>query len=462
MNYPKIALVGRPNVGKSSLFNRIAKRRMAIVDELEGVTRDRLYSDAELFGRPFKIIDTGGIDSEEKIPFWKEVKDQALLAIEEADALIMVVDAQVGITQLDQTLARFLLGQGKPIILAINKIDSQAHKDLIHDFYGLGISEMIGVSAVQGDQIAELIELALEHAGEGNSTEEEEKAISVAILGRPNVGKSTFLNHLLHEERSIVSPIAGTTRDSIDALVEWGGKRYRLIDTAGLRRKSKEPEVVDKFSRIRTERAIERADICLFMLDSEEGITSQEKKILKDIEERGKGLILFFNKWDLIKGFRQEHCIQQAERDLPFLEHCPLIFGSAMKGQGIKKVFDKIDQVYASLTMRITTGRLNKFLERAMQLNHPPMIKGKRLRIYYMTQISTLPPRFVLFINYKDRVLGSYLRYLMNQFRDTYGFEGVPLQFVLKERKSTPRERSQAPDLEGPHSVEELAFESVN
>ncbi|MEX0961801.1 MAG: ribosome biogenesis GTPase Der [Simkaniaceae bacterium] len=458
MKMPKVALVGRPNVGKSSLFNRIVKKRMAIVDEMEGVTRDRLYAEVEIFGRHIKMIDTGGIDQTESIPFWREVKGQALAAIEEADVVVMVADGVVGLTNLDEEIARFLHSKNKPLILAVNKVDTHKRQDAVHNFHGIGIEKVMGVSAIQGFQIAELLELIINTAGEG-SEEDEVDAINVAILGKPNVGKSTFLNQLLDRERSIVSPIAGTTRDSIDALFEHNGTTYRLIDTAGLRRKSKEPEVVDKFSRIRTERALKRADICLFMVDANEGVTAQEKKILKDIEESGKGCILYFNKWDTVTGFRMEHCVQRAKQVMPFLEHCPFLFGSAKTGRNVFDAMNEVKKVYSELSRRISTGQLNSFLTRVMQLNHPPMINGKRLRIYYMTQIASLPPLFVLFVNHLDRLSPTYQKYLINQFRKTYGFLGTPLKFIIRKRVSKERKTGQAPQLEGPSKIEELVFQ---
>jgi len=458
MKKPKIAIVGRPNVGKSSLFNRIVKKRIAIVDEMEGVTRDRLYAEGDFFGQPFLVIDTGGIDCDEEIPFWREVKGQVDLALDEADILMMVVDSRVGITAPDKEIARYLHSKKKPLLLAVNKIDNQNDEAMIHEFHQLGIETMVGVSAAQGSYIAELLERALE-LSEGREIEEEDDAISVAILGRPNVGKSTFLNTLLNEERSIVSPIAGTTRDIIDGYVEIEGTRYRLLDTAGLRRKSKEPEVVDKFSRIRTERALKRADVVIFMIDAREGVTSQEKKLLTEIEKMGKGCLLFFNKWDLVKGFRMEHCAQRARDILPFLNHCPMLFGSSLTGRGVEEAFTSVNKVYQELTRRVTTGQLNKFLERSLQINPPPMINGKRLRIYYMTQVTVHPPRFVLFVNYPDRMTRTYQKYLINQFRAHYGFKGVPLSFSLRKKKSTRKlGEGASPQLDPIQSIGELVF----
>jgi len=432
MKPPKIAIVGRPNVGKSALFNKITKKKIAIVDEAEGVTRDRLYAEGEFFGRPFQVIDTGGINPRSKALFNEHVKRQAEIAIEEADTLIMVVDSQIGITVLDQELAKILLRTKKPVCLAVNKIDDMHQINLIHDFQALGIHPMIAVSAAQNWHIAELLEAALTPVPEQKETDPYPESIHISIVGRPNVGKSSLVNYLLDEERVIVSPIPGTTRDSIDVPFTHGDTLFTLIDTAGVRRKKAEHEVVDKFAAIRTERAIERSDICLLMMDAQQGMTAQEKKIANMIEESGKGCILLFNKWDLVKGFKMEHALRGIEEEVSFLKHCPKIFMSAKTGRNVDKIFDEIKKVYADSRKRITTHQLNKFVEGCIQRNHPPMIQGKRLRVYYMTQVQEQPPRFILFINYPDLMVESYKKYLMNQFRETYGFTGVPIIFNLK------------------------------
>jgi len=436
----KIALIGRPNVGKSALFNRIAKKRIAIVDEMEGVTRDRLYAEADLFGRPFEIIDTGGIDESSTIPFAEEVKLQAKVAIEEADSLIMVVDSRIGLTNLDKNVAQILLKSGKLLTLAVNKMDNE-DPSILAPFYALGIERMIPVSAIQGNNIVEMLQIALEPCPIVDG-EDDAKGIKVAIVGRPNVGKSTLINTLLDESRCVVSPIAGTTRDSIDVAVEFGGETFTFIDTAGIRRKKSEPEVVDKFAAIRTERAIERADVCIFMLDSQEGMTSQEKRIANSIEAKGKGCIIFLNKWDLVKGFRMEHCKKSLEIEASFINYCPTLFGSALTGRKIDELFPLIQEVYENLTKRISTGQLNKFIERVMHKVHPPMLRGKRLRIYYMAQVDSAPPRFVFFVNQIDLLGDTYKKYLINQFRKTYQYTGVPLTFYLKGKKRQDKKKS--------------------
>lgn len=435
----KLAIVGRPNVGKSALFNRICKKRLAIVDEAEGITRDRLYSQADFFGMPFELIDTGGIHGKSQAQFNKEIIQQAEIAIEEADSIVLVVDAQIGITDLDCEVARILLQTKKPLCIAANKVDNPSQEHLCHKFRSLGIPKIVPVSATHGTNIAELLEMAFEGFDRQLFTQEDHKPVKVAILGRPNVGKSSLLNTILDEERCIVSPIPGTTRDSIDIHFTHGDKEYTLIDTAGIRRKGAEHEVVDKFAAIRTERALERADVCLLMLDSQQGITTQEKKIANMIEEAGKGCILLFNKWDLVKGFRMEHCLQGIEQDAPFLAYCPKLFISAKTGRNVEKIFGMIDEVYQGSQERIPTHQLNKFIETSLQKNHPPMIMGKRLRIYYMAQVEIAPPVFVLFVNYPNLMLDTYKKYLYNQFRETYGFLGSPIQFRLRGKQAERR-----------------------
>lgn len=440
----KLAIVGRPNVGKSALFNRICKKKIAIVDEAEGITRDRLYSKADIFGYPFEVIDTGGIDSRSKAPFNELVKRQAEIAIEEADSIIMVVDSKIGITGLDKDLARILLKTKKPLVLAVNKIDDLSKESLKHEFYSLGIKTIIPVSAAQNWQIAELLEAAFADRKSLEKPADETEATKIALVGRPNVGKSSLINYFLNEDRCIVSPIPGTTRDSIDTSFKHDDVLYTLIDTAGIRRKHAEHEVVDKFAAIRTERTIERADICLFMLDAQSGITTQEKKIANTIEEEGKGCILLFNKWDLVKGFRMEHCMQGIEEEVPFLKHCPKVFISVKEGRNIDKIFDIIKKVHADSLQRIPTHQLNKFVGDAVQRVHPPMLRGKRLRIYYMAQVAVQPPKFVFFVNVPSLMTEAYKKYLYNQFREKYGFMGVPILFYLKGKKKPKAEANRA------------------
>lgn len=456
---PKLAIVGRPNVGKSALFNRLCKQKISIVDEAEGVTRDRLYARGECFGRPFEVIDTGGIHPRSQVPFNEEIKQQAELAILEADAIIQVVDAQVGMTSLDHEVAQILLRTQKPVCLAVNKIDHPTQSDRLHVFHALGIRRMVAVSATQGWQIAELLEMALESlpsmAEEASIPED---TIKVAVVGRPNVGKSSLINYILDEERCIVSPIAGTTRDSIDVSCRREDCLYTFIDTAGIRRKQSEHEVVDKFAAIRTERAIERSDLCLLLLDVQEGMTAQDKKIANRIEEAGKGCIILLNKWDLVKGFRMEHCLKGLEEEVPFLKHCPKLLLSAKSGRNIDKIFPLIQEVYQQGLQRITTHQLNKCIGAALQRNYPPMVMGKRLRIYYMAQVGVQPPKFVFFVNYPHLMTETYKKYLYNYFRETYAFTGMPIQFFLKgkeKREKGEREGRPTPPFHKESSLEE-------
>ncbi|MCB1068113.1 MAG: ribosome biogenesis GTPase Der [Simkania sp.] len=439
----KIALIGRPNVGKSALFNRIIGKRISIVDEMEGVTRDRLYGEGDFFGRPFEIIDTGGMDPTGEVAFAEEVRRQAEIAIEEADSLILVVDAIVGVTTLDEEVARVLKRTTKPLCLAVNKIDGEHQEPLLAPFYGLGIQEVIPVSAVQGRNVVELLERALAPCPELEEEEDSAAGIKVALIGRPNVGKSTMINKLLNESRCVVSPIPGTTRDNIDVEVTFEGETFTFIDTAGIRRKKSEHDVVDKFAAIRTERAIERADVCLLMLDAQEGLSHQDKRIMNQIENAGKGCLLFFNKWDLIKGVRMEHCYKSLEIEASFIQYCPMIFGSAKTGRHLDQIFSELRNVYHDMHQRISTGKLNQFLEKAMQKRHPPMIQGKRLRVYYMAQVTTAPPRFIFFVNDPKRMNDAYKKYLINQFRDAYRFSGTPLFFSLRGKKPRDEKKSE-------------------
>lgn len=448
----KLAIVGRPNVGKSALFNRLCKKKIAIVDEMEGTTRDRLYAEADFFGTPFLVIDTGGIHSASKAPFNKEILEQAEIGIEEADALIFVVDALSGVTQLDEQVAKILHRTKKRVILAVNKIDSASQATLLHQFHSLGFSTLMAISASQGYQIAELIEEALKEMP-AMPAEEVTDRIHVAIVGRPNVGKSTLINYLLQEARCVVSPIPGTTRDSVDVDITVDGISYRMIDTAGIRRKKSEHEVVDKFAAIRTERAIERSHICILMLDATAGITAQEKRIAREIEAAGKGCIILVNKWDLVKGVRMEHYLTSLREEASFLAYCPTIFASSITGRNLEKLYELIQQVKRESERRITTGQLNKFLEQTIQKYHPPMLDGKRLRIYYIAQVQIQPPHFVMFVNKPGLMVDTYKKYLINQFREVHGFAGVPLLFSLKGKKV--REKP------GPAFVPEFPFATV-
>ena len=433
----KLAIVGRPNVGKSALFNRICKRRIAIVDESEGVTRDRLQAEAVFNDFAFDVIDTGGIDPRTDDTFGGEISAQAKRAIQEADSVVMVVDGKIGISVLDQELADFLLKTQKPLTLAVNKIDDLEQEYLLHAFHKLGIKKIVPISALRGYHIPELLETAWKGFSLAQS-HSSLPATKIAIIGRPNIGKSTLVNSLLNEERCVVSPIPGTTRDNIDIPFIAYEKEYLLIDTAGIRRKKTKTGIVEKKAAYRTEKAIERCDVALMMLDVREGATTQDKRILKVIEESGKGFVVLLNKWDLSKGFRMEHCKTALLQESSFLAHAPIIFISAKEGRNLNKLFPAIEAVSAARETRIPTHQLNTVLERAMQLRPPAMIRGKRLRIYYATQVATKPPTFTFFINYPELIQENYKKYLLHQLRKSYGFPGVPLIFQFKGK--APRE----------------------
>ncbi len=437
-----VALVGRPNVGKSALFNAILGKRISIVDEAEGVTRDRLYATTDHFGRVFDLIDTGGISEKGHAPFSDDVTRQALIAIEEADSIIQVVDVTVGVSPLDLEVAKVLRRTKKPVCLAVNKVDNEARAEELLAFASLGIPQMIGVSALHRFQIAELLDAALNPLNPENfSNETVATPPKVAIIGRTNVGKSQFVNKLLGEERCIVSPIAGTTRDSIDTEVEIEGKKFILIDTAGIRRKHKEKEVVEKFATIRTQTAIDRADVCVLLIDCQLGLTTEDKKIVSQVEEAGKGLVIALNKWDLAQGFRMEHALKEVDDENFFVKHCPKICISALSGRNLEKVFIFVDQVIKASSNRITTHQLNKATMSWLQKYHPPVIGGKRLRIYYLAQVGITPPRFVLFVNSPALLDDSYKRYLINQLRETFAFAGVPFVFHIRGKEERTKRR---------------------
>ena len=456
----KIALVGRPNVGKSALFNRIVGQKISIVDEREGVTRDRIYGQAELFNTPFEIIDTGGIDPHSHLPFQDLVKKQTEIAIREANALIMVVDAQVGVTMLDELVARLLRPLDKPVCLAVNKIDTLDQEWMVAPFHALGIKSLAPVSASHGLYIAELLQLLLSSSQPDQEESCANKGVSVAIIGRANVGKSTLLNFLLSEERALVSAEAGTTRDAIDASSQVGDTLFHWIDTAGIRRKKAEKEAVEKYAAIRTQRAIKRADICLLMLDVRVGLTTQEKRILSLVEAEGKGCLLLMNKWDLVSGYRMEHCLREMQRAAPFTRHCPTIFGSAKTGKSLAQLFPLLKKIDHGRRLRITTGELNQFIVTAVQKRPPPMRQGRRLRIYYLTQVATTPPRFILFVNAPSLMSATYQKYLLNQFRDHYQFTGTPLAFHLK--KKAPPKQKEANKNSSALTWDEIAFERAD
>lgn len=428
----KLAIVGRPNVGKSALFNYICKKKIAIVDEQEGTTRDRLIGEAKIENFPFLVIDTGGIDPNSKDPLVKQIIGSTYKGVEEADAIVMVVDGKMEPNALDFEIAQFLLKTKKPVTLAVNKIDITHDEILVHNFYNLGIKNIIPISALYGYYIETLIETAWQGFTFSNEEKKEGASCKIAILGRPNVGKSTLINALLGEKRVIESPIAGTTIDAIDIPCCIDGKDYLFIDTAGVRRKKKEKELVEKFATLRREKAQSRADICLLVCNAVEGMTQEEKKIAKEIAEAGKGCILLLNKWDLVKGFRMEHCEKALREELPFIADLPIHFISAKEERNLDKVLDSIEKVKEALDQQIPTAALNKFIKNALLRNSPPVIENKRLKIYYLTQIGTSPPQFLLFVNHPTYLSLTYKKYLMNQMRQEFSLTGVPINFILR------------------------------
>lgn len=431
MQLPKIAIVGRPNVGKSALFNRLCGRRIAIVDEQEGITRDRNYCDGRHLDWHFTLIDTAGIHPQSAQELRREVLLQTQVAIEEADALIMVVDAQAGSTLLDQQVALQLLKRQKPLCLAVNKVDNESLESGAAAFYSLGITPLVSVSASHGYQIAELLESLLPRLPKVEPRGGNER-IGVAFVGKPNVGKSTLVNALLEDDRCIVSSVPGTTRDALDCEFEFDNRPYTLIDTAGIRRKHREKHLVEKLAAMRAEKALERSQVALLLLDAETGIGMMEKRLARKIEEEGKGCVLFLNKWDLVRGVPMESTLRALHEEVPFLAHCPTLIGSALKGRNVEKLLKLVAGVFDSLQQRIATGPLNRFVEDVVAKHQPAAIDGKRLRIYYTAQVQALPPTFLLFVNQPRLLQSTWRRYLAQQLRKTFGFEGVPLRIYTR------------------------------
>ncbi len=438
MAKPIVAIVGRPNVGKSTLFNRIAGQRISIVEDTPGVTRDRIYADAEWLNHHFTLIDTGGLEPESDDMMLKNMYSQAEIAIESADVIIFVADVRTGMVDADMQVANILRKSKKPVVLAVNKMDDLAKYGMdIYEFYQLGLGEPFGVSAGQMLGIGDLLDEVVKHFPEDKDGEDDEDTIKVAIIGKPNVGKSSLINRILGEERVIVSDVAGTTRDAIDSPYEYNGQKYVFIDTAGMRRKSKIKENIEKYSIIRAVAAVERADVCIMMINAEEGITDQDTKVAGIAHEAGKAVIIAVNKWDKIEKDNKtmNKFVKDIETEFKYLSYAPTIFISAATGQRVTKLFDLINMVHENNTMRIATGVLNDVLIEAMAMNQPPAEKGRPLRIYYMTQVSVKPPTFVLFVNDTELLHFSYKRYIENQLREAFGFKGTPIHFIARNRK---------------------------
>lgn len=435
MSKPVVAVVGRPNVGKSTFFNKVIGRRIAIVEDTPGVTRDRIYAETEWNGIEFAIIDTGGIEPDSEDIILSQMRQQAEIAMDTADVILFLVDGKDGLTSADREVANMLRRRGREVILVVNKIDSHKLPDDFYDFYELGLGEPIPISAANmlnfGDLLDEIV-----NAFPKEQYEEEEDVIKIAVIGKPNVGKSSLINELVGENRVIVSPIAGTTRDSIDTPFEKNGDRYMLIDTAGIRRKSKVTEDIERYSVIRAVAAIERSDVALLMIDAAEGITEQDKKIAGVAHEAGKGIIVVVNKWDLIakETNTMRDFKRKIEAEFPFMTYAPSVFISVKDHQRIDNVINMAKYVAETRAMRVPTGQLNALLQDAMMMKQPPSDKGRRLRIYYVTQVGIKPPLFSFKINSRPLMHFSYARYLENKIREGFGFEGTSIKFVFREK----------------------------
>ena len=437
MAKPVVAVVGRPNVGKSTLFNKLIGKRLSIVDDTPGVTRDRIYGDCEWLGHNLMLIDTGGIEPSEGDVILESMRKQAMLAIDMASVIIFVTDIRTGPVATDFEVAEILTKSGKPVVLCVNKCDTVGEPPLeFYEFYNLGLGEPIRVSAAHGHGTGDLLDAVISNLTKEELEAEDEDRINVAIIGKPNAGKSSLVNYIAGEERTIVSNIAGTTRDAIDTMVTKKGKNYNFIDTAGLRRKSRVDDKIEKFSIIRAKMAIERSDVCVIMIDATEGFTEQDSKVAGLALEEGKAAIIAVNKWDAVEkdGATMDSFRKKLMKDFSFMSYAPIIFISAKTGQRVDRLFSLIDFVYEQSIMRISTGMLNDILADATARVQPPSDKGKRLKIYYMTQASTKPPTFVCFCNRADLFHFSYQRYLENQIRGTFGMEGTPIRFVIRER----------------------------
>ena len=438
MSKPIVAVVGRPNVGKSTLFNVLAGENISIVKDTPGVTRDRIYADVTWLDRNFTLIDTGGIEPDSGDIILSQMREQAQIAIDTADVIIFMTDVKQGLVDSDGKVADMLRRSKKPVVLCVNKVDSyQKFIADVYEFYNLGIGDPMPISAANRQGIGDMLDEVIKYFPESNGEEEEDERPKIAIVGKPNVGKSSIINKLTGENRVIVSDIAGTTRDAIDTDIVYNGTEYVFIDTAGLRRKNKIKEELERYSIIRTVTAVERADVVLMVIDATEGITEQDAKIAGIAHDRGKGIVIVVNKWDAIeKNDKTIYEFQNKIKEtLAYMPYAEMVFVSAVTGQRLPKLFETIDMVIENQTLRIATGVLNEIITEAVALQQPPSDKGKRLKIYYTTQVSVKPPTFVIFVNDKQLMHFSYTRYLENKIRDTFGFKGTSLRFIIRERK---------------------------
>ncbi len=437
-NKPIVAVVGRPNVGKSTIFNMMAGSKISIVQDTPGVTRDRIYADVEWLNYGFTIIDTGGIEPDSKDIILSQMRNQAEIAIDTADVILFVVDVKTGINDTDYKVADMLRKSAKPIVLCVNKVDNfeKLQYDVM-EFYNLGLGEPFPLSAVNKVGMGDLLDEIVGHFYEPAESEEDDEITKIAIIGKPNVGKSSLVNKILGEDRHIVSEIAGTTRDAVDSKIQYEDKEYVFIDTAGLRRKKKIKEEIEKYSIIRAVAAIEKSDIAILMIDATEGITEQDAKIAGIAHDRGKGAVIVVNKWDAIEKNDKTmyRFLDDIQVTLNYMTYAPIVFISAKTGLRINKLFETIEMVIQNQTLRIQTGVINDILYDAMAMNQPPSDKGKRLKIYYMTQVSIKPPTFVMFVNEKELTHFSYTRYIENKLREAFGFKGTPLKMLIRERK---------------------------
>lgn len=438
MSKPVVAIVGRPNVGKSTLFNALAGERISIVKDTPGVTRDRIYADVTWLKHEFTMIDTGGIEPESKDIIISQMREQAQIAIDTADVIIFMTDVRQGLVDADAKVADMLRRSKKPVVLVVNKVDSfEKYMADVYEFYNLGIGDPIPISSSSMLGLGDMLDQVIAHFPEDAGADEDQDIPKIAIVGKPNVGKSSLVNRLVGENRVIVSNVAGTTRDAVDTKVKFHGKEYIFIDTAGLRRKSKIKEELERFSIIRAVAAVEKADVVIVMIDATEGVTEQDAKIAGIAHERGKGIIIAVNKWDAIE--KDDKTIykftEKVRNTLSFMPYAELLFVSAKTGQRLPKLFETIDIVSENHAMRVATGVLNEIMAEAVAMQQPPSDKGKRLRLYYITQVAVKPPTFVIFVNDKELMHFSYTRYIENQIRETFGFKGTPLRFIIRERK---------------------------
>ena len=435
---PVVAIVGRPNVGKSTLFNVLAGEMISIVKDTPGVTRDRIYADVSRLDREFTMIDTGGIEPDSKDIIISQMREQAQIAIDTADVIIFITDVKQGLVDADSKVADMLRRSGKPVVLVVNKVDNfDKYMTDVYEFYNLGIGDPVPVSAASRLGLGDMLDIVTSYFPEKTEEEEEDERPRIAIVGKPNVGKSSIINKLVGESRVIVSNIAGTTRDAIDTEVKHDGKEYVFIDTAGLRRKNKIKEELERYSIIRTVTAVERADVVLMVIDAVEGVTEQDAKIAGIAHERGKGIIIVVNKWDAIE--KNDRTMREYDAKvrqiLSFMPYAEIMYVSALTGQRLPKLYDMIDMVIQNQTLRVATGVLNEIMTEAVAMQQPPSDKGKRLKLYYITQVAVKPPTFVIFVNDKELMHFSYTRYLENKIREAFGFRGTSLKFFIRERK---------------------------